>query len=58
MTIKEYLHNQPARTCADWVKKIAADNLGAYESQIIAAADALGLVLVNQSAEFIKSIRI
>lgn len=58
MTIREYLHNQPARTCADWAKKIAADNLGAYESQIIAAADALGLVLVNQAAEFIKSIRI
>jgi hypothetical protein len=56
MTIKEYLHNQPARTCADWVKKITADNLGAYESQILAAADALGLIQVNQAADFIKAI--
>ena len=58
MTIKEYLQNQPARTCADWIKKITADNLGAYESQILAAADALGLIQANQAADFIKSIRI
>lgn len=58
MTIKEYLQNQPARPCAGWVEKIKADGLGAYESQILAAADSLGLIQVNQAAEFIKSIRI
>ena len=58
MTIREYLQGQPARTCAGWVEKIKADGLGAHESQIIAAADALGLVAVNHSADFIKSINI
>lgn len=52
MTIKEYLKNKKPATCAAWVDQIKADGLGAYESQILTAADALGLVIVNHSANF------
>ena len=57
MTIKEYLQNRPAKTCAEWAKTIAADGLTKYESQIIACADSLGLVKINEKASFIKAIK-
>ena len=56
MTIKQYLDKKPAMTCAEWCETIAADGLKKYESQIIAAADALNLVKINKKADFIKAI--
>lgn len=58
MTIREYLQGQPVRTCAAWVDQIRADGLGAYESQILIAADALGLVIVNHGANFQNAIKL
>ena len=58
MTIWQYVDSQKPMTCAQWVKKIKADNLSAFESQILTVADSLGLIVVNQSADFIKSINI
>jgi hypothetical protein len=58
MTIKDYLQNKKPTTCAAWVDQIRADGLGAYESQILTAADALGLVIVNHGANFQNAIKL
>lgn len=52
MTIKEYLGNKTPTTCAKWVERIHKDGLEAYESQIVACADLMGLILINENANF------
>ena len=58
MTIKEYLQNKKPATCADWVAQIKKDNLGAFESQILTCADLMGLIIVNQNANFQNAIKL
>lgn len=56
MTIWQYVDNQKPMTCAAWVAKIKADGLEQFESQIMACADMLHLVIINHDASFIKAI--
>lgn len=56
MTIKEYL--QDKKPAADWVAQIKKDNLRAFESQILTCADLMGLIIVNQNANFQNCIKL
>ena len=58
MTIKEYAESKKKMTCADWVKEIEKDSLVKYESQILAVADSLGLISMNESADFVKCVNV